>query len=87
MKFKFDEQGHILWTPKDLYGMVKDNPLRLVNDYLMGGVTPKAFAEYKLYCDFVHAISERTGVHPRNLYLRGSCQIGFRNGQKITFAF
>ncbi|RLT08466.1 MAG: hypothetical protein DWI24_10930 [Planctomycetota bacterium] len=57
--------------------MVKVNPLRLVNDYLMGGVTPKAFAEYKLYCDFLHAISERTGVHPRNLYLRGSCQIGF----------
>jgi hypothetical protein len=77
MKFKFDEQGHIVWTPKELYQMVLENPLRLVNDYLMGGSTPKAFSEYAQYCDFVHAVAERTGVHPRNLYLRGSCHIGF----------
>ncbi len=77
MKFKFDEEGHIVWTPKELYFMVLENPLRLVNDYLMGGSTPKAFDEYTQYRDFVHAVSERTGVHPRNLYLRGSCQIGF----------
>ena len=77
MKFKFDEQGHIVWTPKELYQMALETPLRLVNDYLMGGSTPKAFDEYARYCDFVHAVAERTGVHPRNLYLRGSCQIGY----------
>lgn len=74
---KFDEQGHVVWTPKELYQTAVENPLRLVNDYLMGGSTPKAFDEYTHYCDFVHAVAERTGVHPRNLYLRGSCQIGF----------
>jgi len=73
---KFDEQGHIEWTPKELYQMVLDNPLRLVNGYLMAG-TPRAFAEYVHYCDFIQAVAERTGVHPRNLYLRGSCHIGF----------
>ena len=57
--------------------MAKVAPLRLVNDYLMGGCTPKAFGDYEQFCDFIHAIAERTGVHPRNLYLRGSCQIGF----------
>jgi len=77
MKFKFDTEGHIVWSPKGLYEMVRENPLRLVNDYLMGGSTPMAFDEYRQYCDFVQAVSERTGVHPRNLYLRGSCQIGF----------
>jgi hypothetical protein len=77
MKFKFDDEGHIVWTPKKLYEMVLENPLRLVNDYLMGGSTPRAFAEFEHYCDFVHTVAERTGVHPRNLYLRGSCQIGF----------
>ncbi len=46
MKFIFDEQGHIVWTPKELYQMVLENPLRLVNDYLMGGSTPKAFGVY-----------------------------------------
>jgi hypothetical protein len=43
----------------------------------MGGSTPRAFSEHRHYCDFVDAVSERTGVHPRNLYLRGSCHIGF----------
>jgi hypothetical protein len=77
MKLEFDGQSHILWTPKQLYQMVLEDPLRLVNDYLMAGSTPKAFGEYAQYCDFVHAVAERTGVHPRNLYLRGSCHIGF----------
>jgi hypothetical protein len=58
--------------------MVQDNPLRLINDYLMGGSTPKAFGKYAQYCDFIHAVAERIGVHPRNMYLRGSCQIGFK---------
>ncbi|MCY2964031.1 MAG: hypothetical protein NT069_10370 [Planctomycetota bacterium] len=77
MKFKFDEEGHIVWKPRELYQMALENPLRLVNDYLMGGSTPKAFDEYERYCDFVEAVAERIGVHPRNLYLRGSCQIGY----------
>ena len=73
---KFDDQGHIVWTPKELYQMVQENPRRLVNNYLMAG-TPWAFEEYERYCDFIQAVAERTGIHPKNLYLRGSCQIGF----------
>lgn len=73
---KFDEQGHVVWTPAELYALAQSNPLKLVNGFLMVG-TPWAFQEYLQYCDFLEAISERTGVHPRNLYLRGSCQIGF----------
>ena len=41
MKFKFDDQGHIAWTAKELYQMVLENPLRLVNDYLMGAARPR----------------------------------------------
>ena len=73
---KFDEHGHVVWTPRELYTLARQHPLRLVNGFLMIG-TPWAFAEYFHYCDFLEAISERTGIHPRNLYLRGSCQIGF----------
>jgi hypothetical protein len=73
---KFDEHGHILWAPKILYDLAKTDPLRLANRYLMAG-TPWAFPDYGYYCDFLEAVAERTGVHPRNLYLRGSCQIGF----------
>jgi hypothetical protein len=73
---RFDEHGHVVWGPRELYELAKSNPLRLVNGYLMTG-TPRAFATYEHYCDFLEALSERTGVHPRNMYLRGSCQIGF----------
>ena len=73
---RFDEQGHVIWTPQILYDLAKTAPLALVNRYLMAG-TPWAFATYALYCDFLDAVAERTGVHSRNLYLRGSCQIGF----------
>jgi hypothetical protein len=73
---KFDEHGHVIWTPKTLYEIAKVAPLRLLNRYLMAG-TPWAFAEYDAYCDFQEAVAERTGVRPRNLYLRGCCHIGF----------
>jgi hypothetical protein len=73
---KFDEHGHVVWTPKELYDLAKTDPLRLINGYLMAG-TPWAFADYGSYCDFLQALAERVGVHPRNLYLRGSCHIGF----------
>lgn len=80
---KFDEHGHVVWTPKTLYHLAKTAPRQLVNRYLMAG-TPQAFADYDHYCDFLEAVAERTGVHPRNLYLRGSCQIGFSIAPKQT---
>ncbi len=80
---KFDEQGHVIWTPSDLYELARAAPLQLVNRYLLNG-TPWAFAEYAHYCAFLEAIAERTGIHPRNLYLRGSCQIGFSIAPKKT---
>jgi hypothetical protein len=72
----FDEQGHLVCTPKQLYDMAVANTHRLLTGYLMMG-TPWAFVEYARYCDFLEAVSERTGVHVKNLYVRGSCHIGF----------
>jgi hypothetical protein len=80
---EFDKHGHVTWTPKTLYDLAKSAPQRLVNRYLMTG-TPWAFPEYGRYCDFLEAVAERTGVHPRNLYLRGSCQVGFSIAPKPT---
>jgi hypothetical protein len=80
---RFDEHGHVIWTPSSLYDLAKRAPVQLVNGYLMTG-TPAAFADYDTYCDFLEAVSERIGVHPRNLYLRGSCQIGFSIAPKQT---
>jgi len=80
---KFDEHGHVIWTPKTLYELAKKDPTQLINRYLMTG-TPSAFAEYERYCDFLEAVAERIGIHPRNLYLRGSCQIGFSIAPRQT---
>jgi hypothetical protein len=74
---KFDEHGHVVWTsPRELYAEAVQSPQRLLSGYLMAG-TPCAFATYSKYCDFLEAVAERTGVHTRNLYVRGSCHIGF----------
>lgn len=80
---KCDEHGRWVWTPKELYELAKTNPLRLINGYLMAG-TPRAFPNYACYCDFLGATADRLGVHPRNLYLRGSCHIGFSIAPKDT---
>ncbi len=80
---EFDKHGHVIWTPKTLYDLACTNPRLLVNRYLMAG-TARAFPDYDRYCDFLDAIAERTGVHPRNLYLRGSCQIGFSIAPRPT---
>jgi len=73
---KFDEHGHVLWTPRTLFALAESSPLQLVNRYLLAG-TPRAFADHAGYCEFLEAVASRTGVHPRNLFLRGSCHIGF----------
>ena len=80
---EFDKHGHVTWTPKALYDLAKSAPQQLVNRYLMTA-TPWAFPGYGRYCDFLEAVAERTGVHPRNLYLRGSCQVGFSIAPKPT---
>jgi hypothetical protein len=79
----FDEQGRFVWTPKELYGLAEKNSRRLIIGFLMAGHTPAVFTDHGKYCDFLEAISERTGVHPRNLYLRGSCQIGFSIAPRV----
>jgi len=72
----YDEHGHIRWKPIELFQLAIDSPRPLINDFLTSG-TPAAFATRDRYSGFLEAVAERTGVHPRNLFLRGSCQVGF----------
>ena len=73
---KFDEEGHVVVSPIELYEFTLRDAHRLLNAYLMGG-TPTVFQRYEQYCDFLEAVSDRTGVHTKNLYVRGSCHLGF----------
>ena len=54
----------------------------MIDHYLIPA-TPVAFA-YAAYGRFLHQLSLHLGVHPRNLFLRGSCQIGFSITPKAT---
>jgi len=80
---KFDEHGRIDWMPKELYTLAVQNPRRLIDGFLMAGHTPAVFPSHEKYCEFLEAIAERTGIHPRSLYLRGSCQIGFSIAPRV----
>ena len=73
---RFDEEGHLQWTPTGLYNLIDAGPQRLVDRYLLNA-TPRAFPTYAGYHDFLEEVAGRIAVHPKNLFLRGSCQIGF----------
>ena len=73
---QFDPEGHLSITPKQLFSLAHADRRRLIDHYLLVG-TPIVFPDYSTHYDFLRAVSERIGVHPRNLVLRGSCQIGF----------
>lgn len=73
---QFDAHGHVESSPRELYQMAVDDPRRLLTAYLTTG-TPHAFPNCQSYCKFLVAISDRIGVHPRNLYMRGSCHISY----------
>ena len=70
----FDSEGHIVISPHQLFQLAIDNPTRLVDHYLIKG-TPHAFPSYATYGEFLHAVSERIGVHPSNLFLRRSARL------------
>jgi hypothetical protein len=72
----FDQHGRLLCTPPEIYELAVRNPDRLLHGYLLVS-TPFVFADYSRYCDFLEAVSDRTGVHAKNLYVRGSAHIGF----------
>ena len=78
----FDAQGHVPLSPRDLYERAVASPVRLINDVRSAG-TRAAFPTYESYCDFLHAVTERLGVHPKNMFLRGSARVGYSIAPRI----
>jgi hypothetical protein len=72
---RFDEEGHVVVTPREWQDAIA-NPDQLVNDVWLPG-TPWAFPTYGGYRRFWTFLSERLGVHPNNIIVRGSTKIGF----------
>jgi hypothetical protein len=72
----FDEQGHLMVNPDDVFRMAGDRPERLINDVLWQG-TPRLFDSHQAYRDFVHFVAGSLSVHPSCIVFRGSTRLGF----------
>lgn len=72
----FDDEGHILISPRELQRLAFSEPDRLINHFLLPG-TPVAFETYAHYGRFVDYLSECTGIHPHHFLFRGSTKIGY----------
>lgn len=72
----FNEEGHILISPRELQQFAFDDPDWLINHVLIPG-TPLAFATYNRYARFIDYLSEETGIHPHHFLFRGSTKVGF----------
>jgi hypothetical protein len=72
---RFDEEGHIVWSPAELHRGLDDID-HIINRALLCG-TPMVFPTYAGYHDFLSAVSDRLGVHPMNICVRGSSKLGF----------
>jgi hypothetical protein len=77
----FDEHGHLVCAPTEVYQLAVENPDRLLNAYLMVG-TPLVFAEYSHYCG-IH-LSE-LAFRPGALRIRLAHAEGWR-GQRTADA-
>src|SRR5438105_15891813 len=71
----FDNEGHAVVTPREWQEALVD-PRRLTSDIWLVG-TPWAFPTYGGFREFLAFLSDRLGVHPNNIAIRGSTKIGF----------
>jgi hypothetical protein len=72
----FDNEGHIIVSPREVHQLALSDRVKLINNVLIPGI-PRAFPSQAQYCDLLHHISEKMGIHPNNLFFKGSTKIGF----------
>jgi hypothetical protein len=77
----FTGEGHIDIAAKDLLAAARTDLRTAVNDYLLAG-TPRVFATYANYCNFLRELGIRLQVHPRSIVVRGSTLLGFSTSPK-----
>jgi hypothetical protein len=86
---RFDAEGHILVTPREVQEGAFRDPGGLINHVLLPG-TPLAFSTYDLYRSFLAFFADRLRIHPRNILFKGSTKIGFSiapRSEKVWTAF
>jgi len=72
----FDQQGHVVVTPKQLHQLAIENRKHLINAVLLPG-TPAAIPTHDQHFELLHYFADSLGLHPNNLFFKGSTKIGF----------
>ena len=72
----FDGEGHLVVTPREIHEMALADRAKLINSVLLPG-TPAAISTHARHADLLSHISNAMGIHPNNLFFRGSTKIGF----------
>ena len=72
----FDNEGHIIVTPREIHEMALANKPKLINTILIPG-TPRAIPTHARHCELLDHISDKMGIHPNNIFFKGSTKIGF----------
>lgn len=85
---QFDQEGHVVVTPREVHRMAltMDGRARLINTVLLPG-TPRAIPSHERYCDLLHHVSDGMGIHPNNLFFKGSTKLGFSIAPKAEKAW
>lgn len=72
----FDDEGHIIVSPREIQAGAIADRARLINSVLIPG-TPRAIPTHGQHHDLLGHISGTLGIHPSNLFFKGSTKIGF----------
>ena len=73
---RFDEEGHVLISPREIHEGVLGEPGVLINRALLPG-TPLAIPTHEQHCRLLDYFATQLGVHPRNFFFKGSTKIGY----------
>ena len=71
-----DAEGHIVMNPREVQAAIRADRTGFINNIWLAG-TPWIFDTYEKYCRFLRHLSNKLGVHPRNIVFRGSTKFGF----------
>jgi hypothetical protein len=73
---RFDEEGHVVTTPREVQDLAFNDSARLINWVLLPG-TPRAIPTHEQHRCLLDFLARRIGVHPKNLFFKGNTKIGF----------
>ena len=74
---RFDDEGHLVVTPREIAEAAEQRDFSYVINAVLIPGTPRAIPTYNQYHRLLRHIADNMGIHPSNMFFRGSTKIGF----------